>query len=89
MNFGENHDRLVKKLAELRAHQAEVHQGQDELAKHAREQADTMPRAIQTAASYQDSAGILAHRRHRTLARERRRLEQIGHDHDRRRRARD
>jgi len=89
MNFGDDHDRLVKKLAELRAHQAEVHQGQDDLAQRAKEQADTMPRAIQTAASYQDSAGILAHRRHRTLITERRRLEKIGHDHDRRRRARD
>lgn len=88
MNFGPEHDALVQAMARLHAHKAEVRRGQDDLVAHAREQAATMPRAVHVAAGWPD-AGILGHRRHRTLIVERRRLDQIGTDHDGRTRARD
>lgn len=81
----EEHEALIKRLAALGGHKAEIAAAREQLAGRAREQRDSMPRTIRTvedAVEGGGGGGILGHRRLRTLLNERGRLERVIASHE-------
>jgi len=82
----DTHERLVDAMASLQAKRQQIDSTREQAAQRAREQLDSMGPAIHTLEQHLQAGkgGILIHRRLRTMLTERRRLEEIVAEHDRR-----
>lgn len=83
--MADDRDKLIAHLARLEGARRGIDAAREQLRDRARAQLDTMPDAVKTCtnARRDDVAGVLGHRRHKSLLHERHHLERLAGGGDR------